>query len=123
MQAYISSVPAVNNGFIPRIQPLSACRPSRSQVAFCMKTSLQAAREEVVRVLTRDLARQYSAPRDLDFSIFDDKLIFDDPTTQLKGKLMYRVCLPVRDQQLLSCSSPRNLTEAEVLTTVLYGNG
>lgn len=56
-----------------------------------MKTSLQAAREEVVKTLARDLARQYDAPRELDFSIFDDRVTFDDPTTQLKGKLLYRV--------------------------------
>lgn len=92
MQAYISSVPAMNNGFIPRVQRPSVCKQSRRGVPFWMKISLRAARQEVVKVLARDLARQYEAPLDLDFSIYDDKVTFDDPTTQLNGKLMYRVC-------------------------------
>lgn len=58
-----------------------------------MVNSLQAARKEVVRTLAKDLRRQYEAPLTMDFSIFDNNVTFDDPTTKLNGKLLYRVRL------------------------------
>lgn len=58
-----------------------------------MKTSLEAARQEVRNILERDLSRQYDAPLRLDWSIYDDNVTFDDPTTKLDGKLMYKVCI------------------------------
>lgn len=60
-----------------------------------MVNSLQAAREEVVKVLARDLTRQYDAPLAMDFSIFDNNVTFDDPTTKLNNKLLYKVRTPL----------------------------
>lgn len=87
--------------------PLAASRsvfglttPTTMRPAFCaasgqrgvvrMSKSLRAARQEVARILARDLARQYESPLCIDFSIYDYNVTFDDPTTNLKGKLMYK---------------------------------
>ena len=76
-----------------------------------MRTSLQAAREEVVKVLAIDLARQYEAPREMDFSIYDDKVTFDDPTTKLQGKLMYKVSpSPAKSEYLVYQKQVSGLT-------------
>lgn len=52
---------------------------------------LKEQREEIMHVLKRDLLRQYDEPRQLNWDIYDDDITFDDPATQLSGKLQYRV--------------------------------
>eukprot|EP00177_Eucheuma_denticulatum_P003974 GFKZ01007180.1.p1 GENE.GFKZ01007180.1~~GFKZ01007180.1.p1 ORF type:complete len:185 (-),score=13.98 GFKZ01007180.1:696-1250(-) len=72
-----------------RIVPASCKRREQSGVVQ-MSNSLLAARQEVARILARDLARQYESPLSIDFSVYDENVTFDDPTTKLKGKLMYK---------------------------------
>lgn len=93
MPGFAFSQPGLHSAFLSISHTPSAAKCSRRRTALCMKTSLQAAREQVMKVLAIDLARQYQAPREMDFSIYDDKVTFDDPTTKLQGKLMYKVSL------------------------------
>lgn len=53
--------------------------------------SLTKQREAVLHVLEHDLPKQYDNPRQLNWCIYDDDITFDDPVTQLSGKLQYKV--------------------------------
>lgn len=49
------------------------------------------ARREVMRKLRHDLKIQYDSPREMDWTIYDGRITFDDPMTKLSGKLQYKV--------------------------------
>lgn len=64
-----------------------------------LQPELLAARRQVTEVLRKDLMRQYDEPNNLDWSIFDNQVSFDDPMTKLRGKLMYRVWIAIANVQ------------------------
>lgn len=68
------------------------CRRKVKNVVIRMSDSLNASRQEVMKILVRDLTKQYDTPLDLDWSIYDEKVSFDDPATKIYGKLNYMVC-------------------------------
>lgn len=49
-------------------------------------------RKKVVDLLRDDLLKQYETPMQLNWDLYDDNITFDDPSTTLSGKTMYKVC-------------------------------
>lgn len=88
-----------------RFSPVCPRRSKRLRLQ--MMNSLRAAREEVVKTLVKDLAQQYEAPLAMDFSIFDDNVTFDDPTTKLRGKSLYKVCIAPDEKAVKHTTSIR----------------
>lgn len=90
-----------NVSFVARVPMLHSIKPHSVRIhqrnGCCMTSNVQlqpellAARRRVTEVLRKDLMRQYDEPNNLDWSIFDNQVSFDDPMTKLRGKLMYRV--------------------------------
>jgi len=88
-------------GFLPALgshRSLTAvCKRHRKRAQFAMESELLVARKKVASVLARDLQNQYTAPSNLDWSIYATNISFDDPMTKLKGKLLYKVLCPSKD--------------------------
>lgn len=66
-------------------------RPTCVHVRVSVSGSLTAKRANVVPELRRDLLRQYEEPRKLDWELYDRSVTFDDPMTQLSGRVQYKV--------------------------------
>eukprot|EP00271_Cylindrocystis_brebissonii_P008537 TRINITY_DN22917_c0_g1_i1.p1 TRINITY_DN22917_c0_g1~~TRINITY_DN22917_c0_g1_i1.p1 ORF type:complete len:235 (-),score=2.70 TRINITY_DN22917_c0_g1_i1:668-1372(-) len=88
-----------NNGYysIPLLQSAqrrrllvsrAALQGNQTEESTALSAKLDRRVSKLIRVLKEDLPRQYEA--DLDWSIYADSVIFVDPTTKLKGQLLYR---------------------------------
>jgi len=98
----------------PALVPSSSSRAASA--VRCSLKSTHRTRARIVEKLALDLPTQYKSPLAMDWSIYDASVKFDDPVTNLSGKLMYKsmivtLALIVRwffrkdstDFQLLSC--------------------
>lgn len=65
--------------------------PQASLSHRCTLRASLRSRTQVVEKLRVDLKRQYRTPRQLDWSIYDNDVSFDDPVTQLSGIVAYKV--------------------------------
>lgn len=63
-----------------------------SQKVIACQNGLLVQREKVVPLLRRDLLIQLDAPNSMNWDLYDSSITFDDPMTQLSGRLPYRVC-------------------------------
>lgn len=82
-----SKIKAATSLTTTRKHPRTSCRHG----IFATQNELIAKRRRTMQTLRRDLEMQYSSPRSLDWTIYDDYIAFDDPMTILSGKLQYRV--------------------------------